>query len=182
MKRIKRAFLAILMMFSLTSTAFAAEIPVECTESTPLTREEAIEILGLTEEEADKVKIYELSQFDNNSEVSIKSIPGSCNPGVYYEDISFNSGFTGAAHQLNGSKYKYGFRLDSDLGGQLAIGSFSYNSNWIYNNTWCELTTSNRSYQSDWENIEYGQYYYFKYVYYNYGKIPAKVRVAIAVY
>lgn len=183
MKKIISSILVLTMVMALSVTSFATEISNEENNTTPLTREEAIEMLGLTAEEAENVQIYELTPNDTEQTVQVRSIPSTVNDGVYYEDITFSSGFTGSPHVLNGKQVKWAVKVNAG-NQQLFIGMWSYNSNWIYNGYRYDSTINGNTFQTDWMPIEYGQTYYFRYhVNSNISGtiVPFNIRMVIAV-
>lgn len=183
MKKIVSILLVFTMIMGLSVTASAAETPNEGNKPAPLTREEAIEMLGLTDEEAENVQIYELTPCDNDQAVQVRSIPSTVNDGVYYEDLTINSGFTGAPHVLNGTKTKWAVSVTAG-NQQLFIGMWSYDSSWIYSGYRYNSITDGNTFQTDWMPIDYGQTYYFKYhVNSNISGtiVPFQVRMVLAV-
>lgn len=184
LKRIISSFLVAVMMLSTSLTAFAATnttssdiADVESTQSV-MTREEALEILGITEEEAEGLTLYEFNESNPNG----RAIPSTINDGVYYEDMSITGGFTGAAHPCNGNRFKWAVRVDSKGSGQLAIGLFSYDKSLVpAGGSWFENMYAGNTYQSDWRTIYSGATMYFQYVYSYYSGTPANFRLVVAV-
>lgn len=182
-KTIVSSLLVAVMMLSTSLTAFAATNPaesvpndVQSTQST-MTREEALDILGLTEEEAEGLTLYEFSEAFPNG----RSIPSTINDGVYYEDMSISGGFTGAGHPCNGNRFKWAVRLDSKGSGQFMVGMNSYDSSITHGFEWSSNLEPGQTYQSDWWTIYSGATMYFQYVYANYDNVNANFRLVVAV-
>lgn len=91
MKKIVSMFFAIVMLFSMTSTTFATDTNIQSTYP-DMTKEEAMELLGLSEEEMEDMPIYRLSPEEDG--ISILNLPSTMSRGAYYEDITAPANFT----------------------------------------------------------------------------------------
>lgn len=174
MKKIISFFTAFTLLFSLATVVYASEPQ---TSSCHLTRDEAMEILNMTEEEAKNVSFYEVIPSD--SSLTLRAIPSEINANeVTYEDLTISTSFTGATHKLNGSQFRWGVSISSGSG-QLRIGNYSYNSHWPHNGIVYNNLQNGNTYSTDWMDIEYGQYYYLRY--YNDSGSVFHARIVMAV-
>lgn len=181
LKKMISVFLVVAMVLSSNVLAMAATDD----SSTPgfegsygdITREEALEMLGITEEEAEGLQLYEFSEGYPNG----RNIPNPINPGTYYEDMLISGGFTGAPHVCYGNKLKWAVGLRSKGTGQFCIGLSSYDSNLISGAYWSPNLSAGQNYTSEWYNIYSGATMYFRYVYTNYDNVNANFRIIVAV-
>lgn len=164
-KKIECVVLAAVMMLVCSMPNVYAVEEVQVAEESVMTRDEAIEFLGLTEEEAEGGTFYEVIPSENGIEM-LREIPERViapSPNITKEDVTFTHSFTGAPHELKGSLFKWGVKVHSG-NKQLLIGIYNYDSNWApagikYNNI-----TDGAEYTSDWDSIPKGtSTFYFKY-------------------
>lgn len=184
-KKMISAFLAVTMVLCSNLPVMAAENVLRTADDeSVMTREETLEFLGMTEEEAEGVSFYEFSESNPNGVlIAGRSVPGTIEDGVYSEDMSINNGFTGALHTCHGNRIKYAVRVDQLNGGQFTVTMNSGDRNLFASGQ--ALITNNmyagQTYQSGWWTIYYGAQIYFQYIYYNYTNTPAKFRIVVAV-
>lgn len=155
---------AVMMLVCSMPNVYAGE-EVQVTEESAMTRDEAIEFLGLTEEEAEGGTFYEVIPSEDGTamlrEISEKVIAPPLN--IKKEDVTFTGSFTGRGHELKGSFFKWGVKVHSG-NKQLLIGIYNFDSHWEpagikYNNI-----TDGTEYTSDWDRIPNGSStFYFKY-------------------
>lgn len=129
-----------------------------------LTFEEAMEILGITDTSKFNGNVIKLE--NGNS----RSMPDVLEAGnVYYEDMTITKTVTGRGRKYNGNQFCWGIAI-GEGSKNLGIGTYSYDSNWIYNGVrFVELVRPGYKYTSGFMNITWGQYYYLKYIPTDYG-------------
>ncbi len=127
-------------------------------EDVGISHEEAIEIFGLTEEEAEGVSFY-----------SVRNA-GSIDVGKPFNStFSFTGTNTGAYRTMNGNKLMYKITwtpLSGDGGEVLRFYLYPYGGNAIsqgYLSLGSPGSGNSRSWQSSWLNIQYGLDYHFYY-------------------
>lgn len=140
-------------------------------EEAGISREEAIEMFDLTEEEAERANFYVLEDGDTVSGIQPLSAIDSNNP---YDSnyFSFSGSNTGSYRTMNGNKMK--FRMlwkpnpgDGSEACQVYLHPYGQSYKWQYLFTLaspiCSSDSSYRDITSDWINIIYGLDYNFIY-------------------
>ena len=167
------------------SISMLSSIPVFAAESVPevqndntltfeevgITREEAIEMFELTEEEAERATFYVIEDAATSTEIQPLGAIDSNNP---YDSgyFSFTGSNTGAYRTMNGNKMKFRMLWKPDAGdgseacqiylypyGQLAIWQYLF----TLASPVCSSDTSYRDITSSWIDITYGLDYHFVY-------------------
>ncbi len=181
MKTIKSllvAALACLMLITaIPCTAFAEEtLPTdtygtvsvvdmsdfELLDDSVMTREEAIQMLGLTPEEAEKVTLYTYEIDSDSLEATTRSVPEQNSQEVKTYEFSFSRYNRGLDRIYNGNKMKWGARLVSTNGTGVLVVRCSYDEP----NGYEEMYLTPGYYdtqQTTWFSIYYGGTYYWRY-------------------
>lgn len=121
MKKFISLFMTMVMCFAFAMPVLAMDTASE--ETAPVTRERAIEILGVTEEEVEGLELMPMpSATTETSQMGRSTIPSELPPGMYYEEISLGS-FTGALHTIKGPSFKWSFTI-----GEMNVSPVS---NWV---------------------------------------------------
>lgn len=188
MKKIVSMFFAIVMLFSMTSTTFATDTNIQSTYP-DMTKEEAMELLGLSEEEMEDMPIYRLSPEEDG--ISILNLPSTMSRGAYYEDITAPANFTGAIHTLDGTKFTWGASLLNDIQGNTNSNAFSMHIALLYTTGYvidtCDIDQENPIENAGyWRKIGESKQIYFKYSYvagsgYT-DNVKQTLRIAVGVY
>ncbi len=188
MKKIVSMFFAIVMLFNMTGSTFAADTNTQSIYP-DMTKEEAMELLGLLEEEMEDMPIYRLSPEEDG--ISILNLPRTMSRGVYYEDITAPANFTGVIHTLDGTKFTWGASLLNDIQGNTNNNAFvmhiilQYTTGYVIDT--CDIDQKNSIYNPDyWWKIAGSKQIYFKYSYATGSGYTANVkqtlRIAVGVY
>ena len=195
-------FMTIAMLFSmLTSSAFAAtkstentnEIELISISETDITREEAIELLDLTADEAETMDFYTVSAADSSA----------LGYGVHdLGTFNFTNSNGGSYRTINGTKVMYAiqyknFPSPSGYYTYMWVHFVQYGGT-IFDRLLCQPGVNSDSgpdsngfytFRSDWIDVNYGVDYRFMYYLYTLGDadgteypIDATVRVVLAVY
>ena len=178
----KKSFMAFIMaclmlVTALPCTAFAQESPsvddigqvsvvdmsdFELLDDSVMTREEAIQMLGLTPEEAEKVTLYTCTVGNDSSEKSTRAIEELNSGDVKPYDLTFHTYNRGLDRKFNGNQMKWAARLVSTTGTGAMVMRCSYDLPDGYESM--DLTPGYYdTLQTSWFNIYYGGTYYWKY-------------------
>lgn len=138
----------------------------ELLDDSVMTREEAIQMLGLTEEEAEQVTFYTCEVGVDSSEKATRSIETLNSGDVKAYDLTFSTYNRGLDRVFKGNQMKWGCRLVSTTGSGVSVMRCSYDVPDGYEVM--DLTPGYYDTQSTtWFSIYYGGTYYWKY--YGYG-------------
>lgn len=205
LKSSRKSFLAAIMaclmcLASIPCTVFAAEADttmpdvgkvlvadmsdLELLDESVMTREEAIQMLGLTEEEAEQVTLYTCTIGSDDSSLPTGRAIEELNAGdVKPYDLTFHTYNRGLDRKFNGNKMKWAARLVSTNGTGASVMRCSYDEPNGYESM--DLTPGYYdTLYTTWFNIYYGGTYYWKY--YGFGGTydnPAQhtIRLVIAI-
>ena len=114
MKKIVSLFMAIAMCFSLMAPAFAATSQQE--ETTTLTMEKFVELMGVTMEDVEGLELKPLPTVNSTRGWGDSTIPSELPPGAYYEEVPLE-GFTGAIHKIKGPRFKFTYLIGETTSG-----------------------------------------------------------------
>ena len=157
----------------------------ELLDDSVMTKDAAIQLLGLTAEEAEKATFYTCTLgSDSSNATNSQSIETLKSGEVKSYEFSFQNYNRGVDRKFNGNQMKWAATLLSTNGTMVSVTRCSYDKPSGYETM--DLTPGSYSFQqTDWFDIYYGGTYYWKY--YGYGGTSAKpathkVRLAIAVF
>lgn len=172
-------------MSSYSGEVYVADMSdFELLDDSVMTREEAIQMLGLSKEEADKVTLYTCTVgSDDSSALTRREIEVLNSGDVKSYDLTFHTYNRGLDRQFNGNKMKWAARLVSTNGTGAIITRCSYDTPDGYESMDLSPGYYDTLYTS-WFNIYYGGTYYWKY--YGFGGTydnPAQhtIRLVIAI-